>query len=98
MAKKDINRFFKRFNLTDAEIRGILEMCPLLDSFSEEKYKTNITCLGEFGYPIIDIEYLLLSNPSFLLYEKDELITRLETLTQEYSDLEELLKDDPTLL
>lgn len=97
MDKKIID-FIKSYNITDLEIEDMKSISVLLDVTTFEEFMTNASLLIEYGYPKSDLDVLLLNNPYIFTESASVLKSDLESLKSKYGDIEEILKEDPTII
>ena len=90
--------FFQEFLLDNSEIQSVINMFPMIEHTSADKMAQNCKLVVEYGYPRTELSFLVLSNPGFLVYDKDSLKQVLINLTKDDADLEELLNQNPYLL
>lgn len=97
MDKKIID-FIKSYNITDLEIEDMKSISVLLDVTTFEEFMKNASMLIEYGYPKSDLDVLLLNNPYIFTESASVLKSDLESLKSKYGDIEEILKEDPTII
>lgn len=93
--KKAVVNFFYRVGLDDEDIAFITSSYPELDNLDENKIIGNAKLVVDAGYPIDELEFLILINPGFL-------ISNTETLREILDELGDnaymMLKDDPFII
>lgn len=89
--------FLKSFKLTNSEIQSIVNLCEGVLFADIERMMNNCKILVKYGYPKSDIDFLLLSNPGFLVDDNSNLEKKLKNLSRG-GDIEELLKTNPNLI
>lgn len=89
---KKIVDFIKKYDISDLEIEDMLEIAPMLDVTTYDEFKTNVFLLVEYGYPLSDLDFLMLSNPNMFAESARDLKADLEKLKQKFGDVEEPLK------
>ncbi len=84
-----------RIGLTENEADDILNIAPEFENLSAQDFLCNCKILTEYGYPKIDLDSLVLANPSIFTYSETELKEKLEKLKQDGQEIEDTLKNDP---
>lgn len=79
----------------EEDIQFLCEGYPELESVSYKEAFTNILIVTKAGYPVDDIEFLIAMNPTFLWEDPVLLVKKVTALGVE---IEDLLKDDPSLI
>ena len=90
-----ILKVLKSYKLSDAEIRDVLNLCPMLDVVSSEEFAQNCMVLIEQGFPKSEFEFLFLSNPSIFARSSKDLEEDLKKLKAKHLDVEDALKKNP---
>ena len=78
--EKQIINFIKKYDISDLEIADILNIAPMMDVLSWQEFIDNCLLLEEYGYPILDIDVLLLANPNIFVRSYKDLKDDLEKL------------------
>lgn len=97
MDKKIID-FLKEFDISSSERDVIVKTAPMLDVITSQEFAQNCALLVKYGYPKIDLDILLLSNPNIFVMSPEDLENSLKTLKKKYDDIEEILKFNPTII
>lgn len=84
-----------RIGLTENEANDILNIAPEFENLSADDFLLSCKILTEYGYPKIDLDSLVLANPSIFTYSETELKEKLEKLKQDGQEIEDTLKNDP---
>ena len=87
----EIIKFIKKCGISELEIEDMLNIAPMLEVQSYDEFIENCALLAEFGYPKIDLDVLLLSNPNIFAISKKDLEAELKELKSKYGDIEENL-------
>lgn len=95
---KQIINFIKKYDISDLEIENILNISPMMDVLSYQEFCENCRLLHEHGYPVSDIDILLLANPDIFVRSYRDLKSDLDKLQACYGDLENILKENPTII
>lgn len=94
----EIIKFIKKYGISELEIDDMLNIAPMLEVQSFEDFMANCTLLVKYGYPKIDLDVLLLSNPNIFAISKKDLEAELKELKSKYGDIEEILKENPFII
>ena len=94
----EIIKFIKKCGISELEIEDMLNIAPMLEVQSFEDFMANCTLLVKYGYPKIDLDVLLLSNPNIFAISKKDLEAELKELKSKYGDIEEVLKENPFII
>ena len=97
MDSKIIN-FIKKYNISDSEINSMSTFAPMLEVTTYNEFVYNCKLLIEYGYPKYDLDILMLANPNIFVMSHSELKQDLLKLKREYGDIEQILKQDPTII
>lgn len=92
---KELNMYLKRLDFTNDDINEICSIAPGLDIIDSERAFKNISVVVQYGYPEVDIDSLIFSNPAFMCNDPEYLKVKLSKLG---GDIEEKLKADPFLI
>ena len=95
---KKIVDFIKKYYISDLEIKDIVNISPMMDVVSYEEFMENVSLLVKYGYPEVDLDVLLLSKPYLFSGSPKDLEKDLRKLKAKYDDIEEILKQDPTII
>ena len=95
---KQIIKFIKKYDISDLEIKDIVNIAPMLEVTSYEEFIDNCKLLVEYGYPQSDLDVLLLANTNIFVKSFKDLKEDLETLSSKVDDIEEILKENPTII
>ena len=95
---KKIVKFLKGFKISDLEIKDIINISPMIDAIDYAEFADNCKLLIKYGYPDVDLDYLILSNPSIFSRSSSDLEEDLKKLSIKYNDIEEALKSNPFLI
>ena len=89
---KEIADFLRQYEMLDEEIEKCFMLCPGLDIVDKSKAENCLNILENRGYPKEDLGLLIGVNPAILLYEPEDLVTKLDGLS---GDIEAILKYNP---
>ena len=92
---KKLKNYLLKLGFDDDEIEQLCNQVPGLEIIDSERAFKNIATVVAFGYPEVDIDGLIFSNPGFLCNDPDDLAKTLSSLA---GDIEELLKNNPFLI
>lgn len=95
---KEIVAFIKSYNISDLEIEDMKNIAPMLEVTTYEEFVTNCALLEIFGYPRCDLDVLMLANPNIFAMSERDLKKELTALKEKYDDIEQILKEDPTII
>lgn len=87
--------FLKSFDFDDEDIENLCLLAPELEIIDGERAIECAKTVVDAGYPKIDIDGLIFSNPGFLANDPDSLKEKLKKLGEQ---VEEKLKADPFLI
>ena len=90
-----LKNYLIKLGFSNDEIKRFCSQQPGLEMIAAERAFKNIATVVSFGYPKIDIDGLIFSNPGFLCNDPTELLNLLQSLN---GNVEELLKADPFLI
>ena len=93
--EKAVVNFFNKVGLDDEDIAFITSSYPELDSTSQSKIIGNAKLVVDAGYPIDELEFLILINPAFLISNTEILKEILDSLGE---DAYWMLKEDPFII
>ena len=93
-----IINFIKKYNISNSEIDSMLAAAPMLEETSYTEFVDNCKLLIKYGYPKYDLDFLMLANPNIFAMTNSDLKNDLNKLKKEYNDIEEILKQDPTII
>lgn len=93
--EKELLSLLYRIGLTENETIDVFNIAPDFKNLSAEDFLKNCKLLTEYGFPKLDLDSLVLANPTIFTYSENELKEKLETLKQSGLDIEETLKTDP---
>ena len=93
--ENELKTLLYRIGLTENEADDILNISPEFENLTAQDFLCNCKILTEYGYPKIDLDSLVLANPSIFSYSETELKEKLEQLKQSGQEIEETLKNDP---
>lgn len=93
-----IIKFIKKYDISDLEIQDIINIAPMLEVTTYDEFVANCKLLVEYGYPQEDLDVLLLANPNLFARSYKDLKQDLIDLSTKYEDIEEILKQDPTII
>ncbi len=93
-----IIKFIKKYDISDLEIQDIINIAPMLEVTTYDEFVANCKLLVEYGYPQEDLDVLLLANPNLFARSYKDLKEDLTNLSNEYDDIEEILKENPTII
>lgn len=93
-----ITDFIKKYNISNLEINSMLTVAPMLDIINYDEFVDNCKLLIKYGYPKYDLDFLMLSNPNIFVMNNSDLKNDLDKLKKQYNDIEEILKQDPTII
>ena len=93
-----IVKFIKKYKISDLEIKDIINSAPMLEYTTYNEFVANCKLLIGYGYPQEDLDVLLLSNPKIFARSYKDLGNDLEELITKYDDIEEILKENPTII
>lgn len=97
MDKKIVN-FIKKYDISDLEIKDMVNIAPMMEVTTYDEFIANCKLLVEYGYPQEDLDVLLLANPNIFARSYKDLKSDLANLSKKYKDIEEILKQDPTII
>ena len=92
---KKLKSYLLKLGFIDDDIRELCNQVPGLEIIDSERAFKNIATVVAYGYPEIDIDSLIFSNPGFLCNDPDDLNETLKSLNGE---IEDLLKSNPFLI
>lgn len=90
--------FIKKYKISNSEIDSMLVGAPMLDVINYDEFVDNCKLLIQYGYPKSDLDFLMLSNPNIFTMSFDDLKNDLKKLIKKYGDIEQILKQDPTII
>ena len=90
--------FIKKYKISNSEIDSMLVGAPMLDAINYDEFVDNCKLLIQYGYPKSDLDFLMLSNPNIFTMSFDDLKNDLKKLIKKYGDIEQILKQDPTII
>jgi len=90
--------FLKRFRFDDSEIQSIFNICDMIQHTKVDEMVDNCNLLVKFGFPKTELDFLIKSNPQFLVLDAKSLERNLKDLVKNGEDLEELLLSNPYLI
>lgn len=93
--KTAVVNFFNKVGLDSEDIAFITSSYPELDSADERKIIGNAKLVVDAGYPIDELEFLILINPAFLISNTESLKEILDALGE---DAYWMLKEDPFII
>lgn len=93
-----IIEFIKNYKISDLEINNMINIAPMLKYATYNEFINNCKLLIEYGYPQEDLDLLMLANPKIFARSYKDLMDDLKELSQEYDDIEEILKENPTII
>ena len=93
--EKAVKSFFKKIGLDDEDVNFITTSYPELDTYSSSKILGNAKLVVDYGYPLEDLEFLILINPGFLISNTE---TLKEILISLGADVADALKADPFII
>ncbi len=92
---KKLKNYLLKLGFADDEIEQLCQQAPGLEIIDSERAFKNIAIVISYGYPKVDIDSLIFSNPGFLCNAPDDLDKTLKSFDGE---IEDLLKSDPFLI
>ena len=95
---KKIYDTLKDYEISELEIKDILNLSPMMDVITYEEFIENCYVLVRNGYPQSDLDVLIMSNPKLFVGSPKDLEEDLIKLKKEYGDIEEILKDNPNII
>ena len=95
---KDIYEILKSFDISDFEIKDMLNIAPMLEHVSCDEFAMNCFLLKKYGYPDSDLDVLFLANPNIFVRDASDLENDLLKLKEQYDDIEMVLKQDPMII
>lgn len=95
---KKILDFLNEFNISQSQRDTIVAIAPMFDVIDSKEFATNCALLVKYGYPKIDLDYLVMSNPNLFVRLPEDLESALKKLKLKYDDIEEILKLNPTII
>lgn len=93
-----IVNFIKKYKITNLEIQDMINAAPMLEYTLYNEFIANCKLLVRYGYPAEDLDLLFLSNPKIFARSYIDLNKDLTRLDEMYDDIEEILKQDPTII
>ena len=93
-----IVKFIKKYDISNLEIKDIINIAPMLEVASYDEFIANCKLLMDFGYPQEDLDILLLANPNIFVRSYKDLKDDLMNLSGKYQDIEMILKQNPTII
>jgi len=93
--ERAIYNFLHKIGLDDEDIKFIMSSYPELDTYPSSKILGNAKLVVDYGYPIEDLEFLVLINPGFLISNTETLEEILISLGSEVANA---LKTDPFII
>lgn len=93
-----IVKFIKKYDILDLEIKDMVNIAPMMEVTTYDEFIANCKLLAEYGYPQEDLDMLLLANPNIFARSYKDLKADLANLSRMYKDIEEILKQDPTII
>lgn len=93
-----IIKFIKKYDISDLEIGDIINIAPMLEVTTYNEFISNCKLLVEYGYPREELDFLLLANPNIFARSNKDLKEDLINLSVKYEDIEEILKQNPTII
>ena len=93
--EKSVKKFLYQIGLDDEDIAFIVSSYPELEISPASKIIGNAKLVIDYGYPISDLEFLVLINPGFLISNTETLENILISLG---SDVAYMLKNDPFII
>lgn len=88
-------KFLRKIGLNENDIKFICESFPELEEISSEIAIDNAKLVVDYGFPLKDLNWLILINPSFLFADYDELADILDDFGD---NVEQILKKNPLLI
>ena len=95
---KEVYEILKSFDITDLEIKDILNIAPMLENVSCDEFAMNCFLLKKYGYPDSDLDVLFLANPNVFVKDSKDLEDDLIKLKEQYDDIEMILKQNPMII
>ena len=92
---KELFNYIKSFGFEDEDVEDFCSREPALEIIDCSRAKACVEAVVEAGYPRIDIDGLIFTNPGFLTNDPRDLKIKLITLG---ANIEEKLKEDPFLI
>lgn len=95
---KKLRQLLLELNLIEIEIEDLKNIAPMIETISYEDFTSNCKLLMDFGYPMEDLDSLILANPNIFVRSEKDLKSDLVTLKNRYGDIEESIKNDPFII
>ena len=93
-----LKKYLTKCNLTDNEIKDLKFIAPMIDDIEFEVFEKNCKTLIDFGYPKVDLSFLINANPNIFVLPNQELVKDLKSLSKQYDNIELALKNNPFLI